>query len=163
MAVISTKIIGLMNLRIQQEELSSRLYKAMAIGLEYNGFSGAAKLWNTYSAEEYSHAQIAYNYLLELDIQPTVPSLPQPQFTFTSLQDVIKKSYEHELVITKQCNDLAIAAQQEGDFMTLQLAQTYLKEQVEELGKTTYWLDRLEAFGDSKESLRLLDNEMGCK
>jgi ferritin len=45
--------------------------------------------------------------------------------------------------------------------MSLNVALWYLNEQTEELAKTKYWLDRLEAFGSDKTALRLLDNEMG--
>lgn len=155
------KIIELLNNRIQQEELSARIYKAMSVWLNYNGFAGAAKLWQKYSDEEVKHSEIAYNYLLDLDIMPAVDSLQKPQTAFESLEQIIQLSYKHELEITAQCNRLAKNSYEVGDFQTLQLAQSYLKEQVEEQAKTKYWIDRLKAFGNSKEALRLLDNEMG--
>lgn len=162
MAFISKKIEELINYRIAQEENSYRLYLAMSKWLGYNGYSGASKLWNKYAQEELAHAEWAYNYLEELDLLPTVPSLEAPEMEYKSLPEICKLSYEHELMITNECNDLAKAALTENDFMTLQLAQKYLTEQTEEIGRQTYWLDRLSAFGDSKEALRLLDNEMGA-
>ncbi len=155
------KIIELLNNRIQQEELSARIYKAMSVWLNYNGFAGAAKLWQKYSDEEVKRSEITYNYLLDLDIMPAVDSLQKPQTAFESLEQIIQLSYKHELDITSQCNRLAKNSYEVGDFQTLQLAQSYLKEQVEEQAKTKYWIDRLKAFGNSKEALRLLDNEMG--
>lgn len=162
MAVISDTLIGLLNYRIEQEELSSRIYLAMSTWLSFHGFQGAADLWKKYSDEEIVHSRFAYDYLLDLDILPTVPALEQPQLEFNSLPQVIALSYQHEVEVTKQCHDLARAAAQEGDFMTVALAQKYLTEQVEELAKTQYWIDRLEAFGADPAALRLLDNEMGA-
>ena len=49
---------------------------------------------------------------------------------------------------------------QEGDILTVGLAQWFVTEQVEELAKTKYWLDRLDAFGTEKDVLRMLDEEM---
>jgi len=160
MAFISKKIEDLINFRIVEEEKSSRLYLAMSKWLDFHGYSGAAKLWKKYSDEEMNHVNWAYAYLQDLDILPTVPALEQPQVEFKSLPNICELSNTHELLVTKQCNELAKTALNEGDFMTMQLAQKYLTEQTEEIGKTTYWLDRLEAFGDSPEALRLLDNEM---
>lgn len=160
--VISDRMIQLMNFRIQQEEYSSRLYLAMAVWLEYNGYKGASKLWNRYSSEELAHSKWAYSYLLDLNIQPKVQEIEKPENTFKSLPQIVALSYQHEMDITNQCNDLAKEANKEGDFMTLELAQRYLKEQVEELNKTQYWIDRLEAFGNDKIALRLLDDEMGA-
>ena len=161
MTFINQKVVQLMNLRIKNEELSSRLYKSMSVWLNYNGYTGAAKLWDSYSKEEQLHAEKAYNYLLDLDIMPEIPTLESPKKDFSGLVDIIKQSYDHEILITNQCNDLAKAALQESDFMTLQLAQEYLKEQQDEIAKTCGWLDKLEAFGTDKIALRLLDNEMG--
>lgn len=158
---VSQNLIKLLNYRIEQEEFSSRLYKAMSIWLNYSGFLGAAKLWNTYSNEEMVHANWAYEYLLDMDELPVVPMIKQPQTNFTGLVDIIKRSYEHEQEVTRQCQEFATACFKDGDYMALELAQKYLKEQQEELSKTVTWLDRLEAFGESKECLRLLDNEMG--
>jgi len=162
MAFISKKIEDLINFRIAEEEKSSRLYLAMSKWLGYNGYAGAEKLWKKYSDEELAHAEWGYGYLQDLDILPKVPALVAPECSFKGLVEICKASYEHEMLITKQCNELASIAVQENDYMTLQLAQKYLKEQVEEIGKTTYWLDRVDAFGESPESLRLLDDEMGA-
>jgi ferritin len=161
MAFISKKIEDLINLRIFEEEQSSRIYLAMAKWLSFNGYAGASKLWAKYASEENNHSGWAYTYLEDLDILPKVPALEAPKCEFKGLEDICKQSYDHEIMVTKSCNELAKAAAAEGDYMTVELAQRYLKEQAEEIGKTTYWLDRIEAFGNSPESLRLLDDEMG--
>ena len=46
------------------------------------------------------------------------------------------------------------------DILTLQLAQWFVTDQVEELEKTKYWLDRCEAFGTDPQLLSELDKEM---
>ncbi len=160
MAVINQLIITLLNYRIQQEELSSRLYKSMSVWLNKAGFVGASALWNKYSLEEQAHADWAYQYLLDLNIKPEVPELEKPQSEFKSLPNIIALSFQHELQILEQLQDLAKQAQQLNDFMTLELAQKYLKEQVDEIAKTTTFIDQLEAFGTSGASLKLFDNEL---
>src|SRR4030042_1287741 len=164
MAVISENIIKLMNFRIAEEEYSSRLYKAVSVCMDYKGYSGAAKLFKKYSDEELVHAEWAYSYLLDLDVRPTVPAIQAPPPEFEGLLQVISLTYKHEAEITKQCNELAKTTLAENDFMTLELAQRYLKEQVEELAKATYWLDRIEVLGGDKitaDGMFLLDKEMG--
>lgn len=161
MAIIHDELITLINYRIQQEELSSRIYLSMSVWLELNGFAGAGKLWKSYSQEELKHAQWSYQYLLDLNILPVVPPLEQPTAIYKGLEDIIMKSYKHEVEITLQCQQLAQHCQRLGDYMTLDFAQKFLREQVEELAKTNYWMDRLSAFGNDMPALRLLDNEMG--
>lgn len=161
MALISEKIIKLLNYRIQQEENSSRIYKAMSSWLEFNGYTGAAKLWQKYSDEERVHMDWAYQYLLDLNVNPETPELPKPKMEFSGLPQIIALSYQHEVDITNQVKALAKAAQDEGDFLLMPLALKYCGEQVEELAKTQLWLDKLESFGTDKVALRLLDEEMG--
>lgn len=161
MAVISEKMIKMLNYRINQEEASSRLYLSMSVWLDINGYFGAAKKWKQYSDEEKSHADWSYKYLLDLNIKPTIPALAEPESDFIGLPDIIVKSYKHELEITRQCQQFAKEANNEGDFMTFGLAQKFLTEQVDELAKTNSLVDRLKAFGTDKIALRLLDTELG--
>jgi ferritin len=160
MAILSKNTIDRLNSRIQGEEISIRLYKSMAICLEYQGYLGAAKLWNKYSEEEREHVEIVNKYLLDLDIEPQVMELPKPKHS-TDFIGILKDSYNHEIDVTNDWSQVAKGALQEGDMMTLHLAQQFLDEQRDEIAKTKGWLDRLEAFGTSKEALRFLDNEMG--
>lgn len=157
---ISEKLIQILNYRIVQEEYSSRLYKSMSIWLDFTGYNGAAKLWKKYSEEELKHAEWAYEYLLDMDVKPDVPALEKPDGTFTDLVQIINKSYEHEQKVTEQCQNFAQEAFKAGDYMALELAQKYLKEQQEELGKTSYWINRIKVFGTSQVVLQEIDEEM---
>jgi ferritin len=161
MALIPQKVIAKLQYRINQEEQSSRIYKAMSVWLNLNGFKGAAKLWQKYSDEELKHAEWAYERLLDLNILPVVNNIDRPQSEFKGLANVIALSYAHEVDITRQCQELTQVCMDEGDFMDMELAQRYCKEQAEELAKTQSWIDKLTAFGEDKIALRLLDNEMG--
>lgn len=160
MVVIDNEIIDLLQYRIQQEELSKRLYLSMSIWLDYNGYTGASKLWKKYSCEEQEHADWVYKYLLDLDVKPKVSRLSEPQKEFKDLPNIIALSYQHELDIYTQCVNLAKKCTENNDYMTLNLAQKFLYEQRDEIAKTKMWLDKLEAFGVDKTALRLLDNEM---
>ena len=156
---ISKECIDILNYRIEQEELSSRLYHAMSMWLNDKGFMGAAKRWQEDADGEMVHAGWAKEFLLDMGIQPKIPALKEPLQSFKSFPEIIKKSFEHEIVVTKQCNDLATHAMKYGDHLLYQLAMKYMVEQQEELGKIQTLVDKLEAFGEDKISLRLLDNE----
>jgi ferritin len=154
-------VIEALNYRIEQEEYSSRMYHSMAMWLNDNGFMGAYKEWDKYNHEEMSHANWTKEYLLDMGIQPKIPALKEPPQTFAGLPDIIRKSYDHEIDITMQCNDLAKKALSTSDHLLYQLATKYMHEQQEEIGKLQTLLDKLEAFGEDKIALRLLDNELG--
>lgn len=153
--------IDILNYRIEQEEQSSRLYHAMSMWLNDNGFMGASKAWKSDSDDEMMHAGWAKEFLLDMGIQPKIPALTEPIQKFESFPDVIRQSYNHEITVTKQCNDLAMFALKSNNHLLYQLAVKYLTEQQEEIGKLQTLLDKLKAFGEDGPSLRLLDNELG--
>lgn len=160
--IISEKIIELLQTRIQREEANHKKYTAMSNWLNLNGFTGAAKLWKTYAADELSHKDWTVQYLLDLNILPVEPSQEQVQVEFKGLSNVIALSYQVEIATTDEVKALAKTCLEESDMMTFGLAQKYINEQIEEIAKIQTWIDKLNAFGVDNVALRLLDNEMGA-
>lgn len=158
--LISDDCIEYLNYRIEQEEYSARIYLAMSMWLEDNGYLNAGKLWKKYSDEEMLHANDARAYLLAMGVQPATPKLDAPAQTFSGLPEIIKLSYEHEIEVTTQIKDLSTHALKKADHMLYQLGLNYLKEQVEEHGKMQDLMDQVEAFGTDKIAMRLFDHEL---
>lgn len=160
---VSERAVELLNLRIKNEEMSSRLYLQMSNELGFYGYNGAASLWKDYSDEELAHANLTYKLLLDLDVLPAVPTLETPQTYGGNFVDIIKASYEHEQLITKECKELYIETLKSGDILVMQFAQWLITEQVEELAKTKFWLDQIDAFGETKDILMMIDSQMSKK
>jgi ferritin len=158
--MISERIIQELNKRIQREQYSSRVYYAMYLWLRDKGYEGAAKLWKKYSEEEMKHATWAEDFLDSFNIKPELMALEEPPCEFEGLGDVIRKSLEHEIVITKECNDLAGVCLADMNFNSYDLAMKYVHEQTEEISKLNLLLNRLELFGEDPISLRLFDQEL---
>jgi ferritin len=159
--MIEEHCIKYLQYRIQQEEVSSRIYLSMSMWLNNEGYTGAAKLWQKYADEEMGHSTWSREYLLAMGVTPDVPVLAAQPSTYTGLPQIIRDSYDHEIVVTKQIKDMASDAMKKGDHMLYELCLRYLKEQVEEHDKTQTWLDKLNTFGEDKIALRMLDEEMG--
>ena len=151
--------IEILTFRIVQEEASSRLYEAMSLWLNNNGYIGAAKAWKKDSDDELKHAQWAKDFLLDMGVTPTLSTIPEPPHAFKGLPDVIRQSYEHEIKVTKQCNDLANFALSSGNHLLYQLAIKYMQEQQEEMGKVQTYVDKLNAFGEDKIAMRLFEED----
>lgn len=158
--LISNDCVDYLNYRVQQEEYSGRIYLSMSLWLDNSGYVNSAKLWRKYSDEEMKHADIAREYLLAMGVQPLTSQLEQPEQNFTGLPQIIKESFQHEIDITNQIKELASDAFNKKDYMLYELALGYLKEQVEEHGKMQNWMDQLNAFGEDKIAMRLLDHEI---
>ena len=158
---LQPEVLEQINYRINQEEISSRLYKSMSVFLDNQGYIGAAKLFSKYSKEELAHAEFSYDYLSSLNILPNLRAIPVPTQDFKSLENVVKLTLKHESEITIQCNNFAKVCLEKGDMITFALAQKYCNEQIEEMDKTNKWMDRIIKFGTSDVAMRLLDQEMG--
>jgi len=159
-SLISEKSIELLQYRIRQEELSSRIYLAMSMWLNNSGYKEMAEVWLKYSKEELTHGDWSRDYLLSMGVQPLTSELEAPDQTFTGIPQIVQLSYDHEIEVTNQCKELASHALKEGDHMLHQLALKYLTEQVEEHDKMQRWTDELNVYGTDKIAMRLLNMSM---
>jgi ferritin len=139
--LLNDKVIETLNYRIQQEEHSSRIYEQLSLWLNNKGYLNFAELFKKYADEELVHAGFSKSYLLDYGITPCLQPLPSPEMEIESLLDVLEAAYDHELLVTKQCEDLASLALKEGNHVLYQLALKYCAEQQEEIGKSITNLD----------------------
>jgi len=158
--MISKKTIDLLQFRIQEEEQSSRIYLSMSQWLENEGYINSAKLWKKYSDEENIHAGWARKYLLSFGVLPNTPMLKKVNGSYKGFPDIIRKSFKHEIEITKQIQELANYALKIKDNMLYALSEKYLNEQVEEHDKMQNLMDQLKSFGTNKTAMRLLDSSL---
>jgi ferritin len=157
--VFQKDYINILTFRIEQEELSSRLYEAMSLWLNNKGFEHAAKAWKKDSEDEMKHAQWAKDFLLDMGITPKLSTLEEPAASFEGLPDIIRKTFSHEVEVTQQCNDLAEFAFKAGNHLLYQLAIKYMQEQQEEMGRAQTLMDKLAAFGEDKIAMRLFEQD----
>ena len=68
--MLDKKIIELLNYRINQEQLSSRIYEQMSLWLDNKGLKNFSTLYKNYSDEELVHAGFAKEFLLAYGINP---------------------------------------------------------------------------------------------
>lgn len=134
---LSDKLVELFNFRIKAELESSYLYEAMSCVLDFKGFKYAAKLWREDAEGERVHAKWAIDYMLGLDVLPTIPTIVAPkEQNWFGIKEIVDATVIHEDLVTSQCKDLAKLALTSEDTLTYSfVADHYLKEQVEELQK----------------------------
>jgi ferritin len=157
--LLNNKTVDALNYRIQQEEHSSRIYEQASLWLDNKGLLNCSKLFKNYADEEMVHATFAKQFLLDYGITPCLDPLPSPEIEYETLLDVFEAAHEHELLVTKQCNDLATLALKENNHVLYQLALRYCTEQQEEIGKTITLLDILKMSTD----MLVVDHYIGDK
>lgn len=157
--MLKPNIINLLNYRIQQEELSSRIYEQMSLWLNNYGFLNLSKLYKKYSEEELKHADWSKSYLLDYGIVPELKTLAAPDLDYSSLKEILDLTLSHEEEITRQCEELASTAMKNGEHVLYALASKYCAEQQEEIGKA---ITNLDIFKLSTDML-IIDTYIGEK
>lgn len=125
MKFITDEVIKLLNFRIQQEVYSSYIYSQMSQWLQNASFLKSAAVWQKFSNEELEHAQLAKDYLLSFNIMPELMPIEEPANVFECIDDIIKATFDHEVLVTQQCLDLTNKAMELKDWTLFALGQKY--------------------------------------
>ena len=157
--LLNSKVVETLNYRIQQEEDSARLYEQMSLWFNNYGYLNLSELYKKYAEEEMKHAGWSKSYLLDYGYTPELRQLKLQDNTFESCQQIFEMTLEHELDVTRQCEELATMALKENNHVLYALASKYCGEQQEEIGKAVTNLDIAKLTSD----MLILDNYIGEK
>ena len=158
--MIKPKVQSAINEQIKKEEYSSRLYLAMAIWCDVNGYPGASKFLYEHADEERMHMMKLVHYVNERNGKAELMVIEKPTDEFDSLQDVFEKVMEHEVYITEAINSLYEVASNEKDYTTMNFLQWYITEQLEEETLFSTILDKIKLVGTDKAGMFHIDKEL---
>lgn len=125
MKFINEEVIKLLNYRVQQEQYSSKVYEQMSAWLQNASFLSSAKVWAKFAEEELVHAELAKDYLLSFNIMPELMVIEEAPNNFECIDDIIKATFDHEVLVTQQCLDLTNKAMELKDWTLFALGQKY--------------------------------------
>ena len=148
------------NQQINKEEFSSRLYLAMAIWCESNGYPGAANFLYKHAEEERIHMLKLVHYVADRSGQAQLLAVEQPVQEYNSLLEVFEKIKDHEVFITDSINSLYEVTLNEREYTTANFLQWYITEQVEEESLFSTILDKMKLVGSDKAGMFHMDKEL---
>ena len=157
---MNSSIEAAMNNQIKKEEFSSRLYLAMAIWCETNGYPGAASFLYMHAEEERMHQMKMIHYLNDRGGLAVLSNLEQPKSSFDSLQEVFREVLDHEKYITESINELYGLTIEQKDYTTGNFLQWFITEQVEEESLMSTILDKINLVGHDKAGMFHIDKEL---
>jgi len=158
--MIKAKVQDAINEQIKKEEYSSRLYLAMAIWCEVEGYPGASKFLYEHADEERMHMMKLVHYVNERGGKAHLMEIEEPTHDYDSLQDIFEKVMEHEEYITESINGLYEVAISEKDYTTMNFLQWYITEQLEEENLFSTILDKIKLVGTDKAGMFHIDKEL---
>lgn len=157
---MNPKVEKALNEQIQKEEYSSRLYLAMAIWCEANGFPGASAFLYEHADEERMHMMKLIRFVNDRGGETQLLDVGVPPHEYKSLLDIFKQIKEHEEYITASINKLYGITIDERDYTTGNFLQWYITEQIEEESLFNTILDKIQLVGSDKSGMFHIDKEL---
>jgi ferritin len=158
--MIKSAIETALNEQIMREEHSSRIYLAMAIWCEVNGYPGAAAFLYRQSDEERMHQLKLVHYINDRGGKAMLKPLELPTADYGSLLEVFEAVMKHEQYITASINDIYEITLKEKDYTTGNFLQWYINEQIEEESTMSTILDKISLVGKDKAGMFHIDKEL---
>ena len=149
-----------LNKQVQKEEFSARLYLAMAIWCEVNGYPGSAAFLYDHADEERMHQMKIIHYINERGGKAALYEMEAPKADFGSLEDVFSQVLAHEEYITASINELYGLTVKEKDYTTGNFLQWFITEQVEEESTMRTVLDKIKLVGKDKAGMFHIDKDL---
>jgi ferritin len=119
--------------QIRNEFSASQQYVAIAVFYDGQTLPRLAAFFYRQALEERNHALMMVNYLIDRGCEPRMPGVDDPTNSFGDIVEPVKLALEQERRVSDQIAELARVARDEGDYLSEQFTQWFLKEQVEEV------------------------------
>lgn len=157
---MNPKVESALNEQIQKEEYSSRLYLAMAIWCEINGYPGASAFLYEHADEERMHMMKLIRFVNDRGGKTQLLDIEIPPQDYKSVLDIFTQIKEHEMFITESINNLYGVTVEERDYTTGNFLQWYITEQIEEESLFNTILDKIQLVGTDKAGMFHIDKEL---
>lgn len=129
---LSDEIASILNAQVKNELMSYQIYMGMTCWLDDKGWIGASKYYFPTAQEELNHMNKIYQYLFGRNVKAVVPVTEEVEQEFSGIRQIVEKSLEHEIQVTKNWEEISQKAKDSGDNTTYEFAQWFLNEQIEE-------------------------------
>jgi ferritin len=129
----ATRFVDRLNEQIAYEFAASQQYIANAVYFDSQTLPRLAAFFYAQAVEERNHAMMMVRYLLDADAAVAIPGVASPETQFGDLVAPVALALEQERRVSDQIASLMGVAREEGDFLSEQFVQWFLKEQIEEV------------------------------
>ena len=135
------RFIDELNSQIAAEFAAAHQYIAIAAWYEAETLPQLARFFYAQAVEERNHAMMMLKYLLDTGSPYALGAVEEPTTTFDDHVAPIGLALDQERSVSQRISDIFAAAREEGDYLSEQFMQWFLKEQVEEEATMSELLD----------------------
>jgi ferritin len=145
----AARFIERLNEQIAYEFSASQQYIANAVYYDAQTLPRLAAFFYRQAVEERNHALMMVRYLLDSDAQVTVPAVTAPETEFDDVVAPVALALDQERRVSDQVAALTEVARDEGDYLSEQFVQWFLKEQIEEVASMSSLLAVVQRSSDN--------------
>ncbi len=145
----AARFVERLNEQVAYEFAASQQYIANAVYYDSQTMPQLAAFFYAQAVEERNHAMMMVRYLLDADSTVAIPGVAAPETQFADLVAPVALALEQERRVSDQVAALMGVARDEGDFLSEQFVQWFLKEQVEEVATMSSLLAVAERSADA--------------
>ncbi len=138
-----------LNEQIGYEFAASQQYVANAVYYDAQTLPQLAAFFYAQAVEERNHAMMMVRYLLDADARVTIPPVTGPETEFADIIAPVALALDQERRVSDQIAALTAVAREEGDYLSEQFVQWFLKEQVEEVATMSSLLAVVQRSGEN--------------
>jgi ferritin len=142
------RFVEALNEQVANEFAASHQYVAIAAHYESQTLPQLARFFYEQAVEERGHAMMMVKYLLDTDSPVRLHEVTAPEGSFSDHIAPIRLALEQERTVSGQIGELFRVARDEGDYLSEQFVQWFLREQIEEVATMTELLDVAERVKD---------------
>jgi bacterioferritin B len=144
----SERFVEALNEQVANEFAASHQYVAIAADYEAQTLPRLATFFYAQAVEEREHAMMMIKYLLDTNSPVKLREIVAPETVFEDHIAPIRLALDQEQTVSSQIGDLFKIAREQGDYLSEQFVQWFLKEQIEEVATMTELLDVAERVRD---------------
>jgi ferritin len=145
----AARFVERLNEQIGNEFAASQQYIANAVYYDRQTLPRMAAFFYQQAVEERNHAMMMVRYLLDADERVAIPGVAAPADEFDDIIAPVALALEQEKRVSDQVAALMGVAREEGDYLSEQFLQWFLKEQVEEVASMSSLLAVAQRSGDA--------------
>jgi ferritin len=159
--MIADQPAKLLTAQIASELTAHQLYMGISLHFARESLNAWAKHFHDQAVEEAGHAEKIIHFLIDNDVEFTLPQVGGAPTSYKSASDAIAAALASERKVTQQFEAIANAAREAQDNRTYQFVQWFIEEQVEEERTAQALIDLVDSGINLFEAERHLERVTG--
>lgn len=146
--IIKDALVNALNKQVIEEFTASNQYVAIALYFDSETLPTLANFFHLQAVEEHEHGMKLLQFITEAGGQPIVPATKEVKNHFESIEEAVELALNQELKVTDQINNLVALARKENDYLSHEILQWFVTEQLEEVSSMSALLTIVKRAGN---------------